>query len=96
MCHPTGNLCFVRLAPETRNAVYGIVFQYPLPFFIVALAGTAQQFRICERSDKSQYDTIQVLQALKLMSRQLRKEARTFFYAFKHFRIFPSSFVGLR
>jgi hypothetical protein len=69
MCHPTGNLGFVRLAPETRNAVYGIVFQSPLPFFTVAVAGTAQQFRIREKRDKSQYDTIQVLQALKLVSR---------------------------
>jgi hypothetical protein len=80
---------FASLAPELRNAIYEMVFDAPLPFFIVAATYTYGQFQLHERSDQSQYDAVLALQALGSVSRELRREARTFFYASKHFLILP-------
>lgn len=86
---------FMRLAPETRNAIYGMVFESPLPFFIVAADGPSPRFRLRERSDTLQYEAIAALQALGLGSRSMRHEARTFFYASKHFLVLPYGYEYL-
>jgi hypothetical protein len=86
---------FVDVAPEIRNAIYEMVFDAPLPFFIVAATGTCGQFQLHERSDQSQYNAILTLQALGSITRALRREARTFFYASKHFLVLPYGYEYL-
>ncbi|KAH7395312.1 hypothetical protein DE146DRAFT_594458, partial [Phaeosphaeria sp. MPI-PUGE-AT-0046c] len=67
---------FMRLAPECRNMLHGMVFEAPLPFFILAANGLSPKFRLWEKSDAYQY-------------KATRHEARTFFYASKHFLVLP-------
>ncbi|KAF1919930.1 hypothetical protein BDU57DRAFT_408044, partial [Ampelomyces quisqualis] len=86
---------FMHLAPETRNTIYGMVFDSPLPFFIVASDGVTPGFRLRERSTQSQYEALQSLQALGVVNREMRRETRTFFYAVKHFLILPYGYEYL-
>jgi hypothetical protein len=74
---------FARLAPETRNAIYELVYRSPSAFFAEAADGTLPRFRLSERSDQAQHNAVRALQALQLVNRQIRREARTFFYASK-------------
>jgi hypothetical protein len=86
---------FMHLAPETRNAIYGMVFDSPLPFFIVAEDGISPGCRLRERSDQSQHNVLHTLQALSMVSKEIRREARTLFYAEKHFLILPYGYEYL-
>jgi hypothetical protein len=86
---------FLHLAPETRNAVYEKVFETPVAFFVVAAPGTAGQFRPHGKSVQSHYAAIRALQTLGATSREVRKEARTFFYASKHFLVLPYGYEYL-
>lgn len=86
---------FMQLAPECRNIIYDMLFEFPLPYFIVAVGGLSPKFRLRERSDASQYDAVTALRALELVSREIRHEARTFFYATKHFLVLPYGYEYL-
>lgn len=86
---------FVRLAPECRNIVYGMVFESPSHFFIVAADGLSRRFRLRQRSDKLQYEAVAALQALCQVSQMIRHEARTLFYASKHFLVLPYGYEYL-
>jgi hypothetical protein len=81
-----------RLAPETRNTIYEFIFDTPQAYFVVATDGAAPSFRLRDRSDQSQYDAVHVLQALGLVDHEIRREARTFFYASKHFIVLPCGY----
>jgi hypothetical protein len=74
---------FAHLAPETRNEIYELAFRSPSAFFVEAAEGASPGFRLSERSDEAQHNAVRALQALGLVNRQIRREARTFFYASK-------------
>jgi hypothetical protein len=86
---------FTHLAPETRNAIYELAFESPLAFFIIAADTALPSFRLRERSEQSQHDAVHALQALGLVNRQIRGEARTFFYASKNFLVLPYGYEYL-
>ncbi|KAH4106177.1 hypothetical protein HBI37_147520 [Parastagonospora nodorum] len=70
---------FDSLPPETRNAIYTLIFDSPSPFFVKATQGPRRRFKLRERSEKSQYDAVGALQALELFSRTIRQEYLTIF-----------------
>lgn len=86
---------FIDLPSEIRNAIYGLVLASPSPFFIVAAEGIRPGFRLRERSDRSQYEVLYTLQALSTVSRDIRHEVRTFFYASKKMIILPCGYEYL-
>jgi hypothetical protein len=94
LTHPTTS-SWARLAPETRNTIYEFVFDSPLAFFVVAADGASPSFRLRKRSDQPQYDAVDALQALGLINLEIRREARTLFYASKHFIVLPYGYEYL-
>jgi hypothetical protein len=92
---PSSTVGFLQLAPEIRNTIYEKIFETPLAFFIVAAPGTSGQFKLHGKSEQSQYAAIRMLQALGGTSRMVSEEARTFFYASKHFLVLPYGYEYL-
>jgi hypothetical protein len=92
---PSTTVGFLQLAAEIRNAIYEKIFKTTLAFFIVAAPGTLGQFRLHEKSEQSQYAAIHTLQTLGAASQIVREEARTFFYASKHFLVLPYGYEYL-
>jgi hypothetical protein len=86
---------FAHLAPETRNAIYELAYESPLAFFIVVANDVLPSFRLRERSEQAQHDAVNALQAPELVNRQIRGEARTFFYASKNFLVLPYGYEYL-
>lgn len=86
---------FADLAPETRNAIYALSFDSPSPFFVVAAHGPRPRFKLRERSEESQYDAVSALQAFGAVSRAIRQEVRTFFYATRQFIVLPYGYEYL-
>ena len=78
---PAPNLA--HLAPEIRNAIYSLALASPKTFFMLPTRYQARTFSLRERSDSSSYEAIETLQALGLVSRRIRQEVRTLFYASK-------------
>ncbi|KAH5327191.1 hypothetical protein HBI12_077440 [Parastagonospora nodorum] len=86
---------FDSLPPETRNAIYTVIFDSPSPFFVKATQGPRRRFKLRERSEKSQYDAVSALQALELFSRTIRQEVRTLFYGTRQFIVLPCGYEYL-
>ena len=86
---------FADLPPETRNAIYALIFDSPSPFFVAAARGPRRRFKLRERSEESQHDAVSALQTLDPVSRAIRQEVRTFFYATKKFIILPYGYEYL-
>jgi hypothetical protein len=91
----TSSCSFMRLAPELRNVIYDILFESPQCFFVRAVEGTYPKLCLRESSGQPQYDALQLLQTLGLVSQGIRFEARTRFYASKHFFVLPYGFEYL-
>jgi hypothetical protein len=85
---------FIALAPEIRNAIYGLIFASPSPLF-VAVEGNRPGFRLRERSGQSQDDVVRAMQAVSLVRRDIRRGARTFFYATKQLIVLPYGYEYL-
>jgi hypothetical protein len=86
---------FARLAPETRNAIYELVFRSPSALFVEAADGVSPGFRLSERSDQLQHNVVHALRALGLVDRQIRREARTLFYSSKRMLVLPYGYEYL-
>ncbi|KAH8724869.1 hypothetical protein GQ44DRAFT_827004 [Phaeosphaeriaceae sp. PMI808] len=86
---------FLNLPAEIHNIIYAIAFQSSTSFFLAAAEKTAGQFRLHEKSEKAQHDAVKVLRTLSKVSREVRIEARTLFYASKHFVILGEEYEYL-
>jgi hypothetical protein len=76
-----------RLPPEIRNDIYLLVLASPKTTFIVPARQQRGTFSLRERSDSPSYAAVKALQTLGTISRIVRQEVRTLFYATKHFII---------
>jgi hypothetical protein len=74
-----------RLPPEIRNNIYSLVLTSPRAMFIVPAKQWRGAFHLREQSDTPSYEAVEALQTLGAVSRNVRQEVRTLFYATKHF-----------
>jgi hypothetical protein len=83
------------LAPELRNTIYNMLFESPRCLFVEAAGDIYAKFRLRDSSEVSQYETLHALRVLGSVNREIRFEARTLFYASKHFFILPYGYEYL-
>jgi hypothetical protein len=89
------SLGFMSLAPELRNTIYNMLFESPRCLFVEAAGDIYAKFRLRDSSEVSQYETLHALRVLGSVNREIRFEARTLFYASKHFFILPYGYEYL-
>ncbi|KAF1838119.1 hypothetical protein BDW02DRAFT_627451 [Decorospora gaudefroyi] len=69
------------LAPEIRNEIYYCLLSSSTSLHPVPSAETENRFKLCNRTTRAQHEMLATLQNLGFVNRQLRNEARTYFYA---------------
>lgn len=66
---------FIRLAPELSNAIYTLLLSSSNAFFVMPAMQTKGEFKLSERSGKSQYDILEMAVKLSRVNRDLDKKS---------------------